>query len=135
MKRTIILPVILITLFSVQISSGFGELQQTNPKKAPSQSKKQSSQPKVSAAEIAEGKRLLSTSDCMACHKIDVQVVGPSYKDVAKKYAATEANYKELSMKVINGGIGVWGQTPMSPHSSLSEADARKMIKYILSLK
>lgn len=126
MKKYIILPVIMITLLSIQISNSLGKPQQT---------KKPLSQPKVSAAEIAEGKRLLSTSDCMACHKTDVQVVGPSYKDVAKKYAATEANYKALSMKVINGGSGVWGQTPMSPHSSLSEADARKMIKYILSLK
>lgn len=87
------------------------------------------------AAEIAAGKALLQKSDCTACHKQDVKLIGPAFLDIAKKYPATEANYLLLAGKIINGGSGVWGQIPMSPHPSVSQSDAKKMVKYILSLK
>lgn len=90
---------------------------------------------KATAAEIAAGKALIAKSDCLSCHKTDVKLVGPAYIDVAKKYPATPANYAALSKKVIDGGSGVWGQIPMSPHPTLAAADADKMVKYILSLK
>jgi cytochrome c len=90
---------------------------------------------KITAAELSQGKELLSKSDCMACHKIDAKLVGPSYMDVAKKYTATEVNYNLLSQKVIKGGSGIWGAIPMAPHSNLKPDEAKKMIKYILSIK
>ena len=90
---------------------------------------------KVSAAEITEAKGLLAKSDCLACHKVDMKIVGPAYIDVAKKYPATEASYTLLTNKIINGGSGVWGQVAMAPHPSLPAADAKKMVRYILSLK
>ncbi|MCC8410974.1 c-type cytochrome [Mucilaginibacter sp. UR6-1] len=90
---------------------------------------------KATAAEIAAGKALITKSDCLACHKVDTKLVGPAYIDVAKKYPATPANYATLAKKVIDGGSGVWGQVPMSPHATLAVADADKMVKYILSLK
>ena len=89
----------------------------------------------ATAQEIQEGKALISKSDCMACHTLDKKVVGPSYLEVAKKYPMTEANVNLLATKVIKGGSGVWGQIPMSPHATLSSADSKKMIKYVLSLK
>ncbi|AWG22749.1 hypothetical protein FFWV33_15040 [Flavobacterium faecale] len=90
---------------------------------------------KATSAEIAEGKALITKSDCLACHKVDAKLVGPSYMDVAKKYIASEANYTLLSQKVVKGGSGVWGPIPMSAHSSLKPEEAKKMIKYILSIK
>lgn len=87
------------------------------------------------AADIAAGKDLVSKSDCLTCHRLDVKLVGPAYMDVAKKYPATEANYTMLANKVIAGGAGNWGQIPMSPHPALSVADAKKMVKYVLSVK
>ncbi|RKD12785.1 hypothetical protein BCY91_11070 [Pelobium manganitolerans] len=90
---------------------------------------------KPSASVIESGKVLISKSDCLACHKVDTKLLGPSYLDVAKKYPATEANYQKLTKKVLEGGSGVWGNIPMAPHINLSSADARKMVQYILSLK
>lgn len=90
---------------------------------------------KPTPKEIEEGKALLSKSDCLACHKVDTKLVGPNYKEVANKYVATEANYNLLAQKIIKGGSGVWGAIPMSAHSSLKPEDAKKMVKYILSLK
>ncbi|GAA4341200.1 hypothetical protein GCM10023149_53270 [Mucilaginibacter gynuensis] len=87
------------------------------------------------AADIAAGQALLSKSDCLTCHKLDVKIVGPAYKDVASRYPATDANIAMLAKKVIDGGSGAWGQIPMSPHPNVTPADAKKMVKYILSVK
>lgn len=81
------------------------------------------------------GKALMANSDCMTCHKIDQKVVGPAFKDVAKKYTASPAVIDTLANKVIKGGSGNWGSIAMSPHPAVSIDDARSMVKYILSLK
>ena len=88
-----------------------------------------------SKADIDQGKQLLSKSDCLTCHQLQVKVVGPAYSAVAAKYPATEANIAKLSDKIIKGGSGSWGPVPMTPHPSIPTADAQKMVKYILSLK
>ena len=80
-----------------------------------------------------EGKALVEGADCLSCHKVDSKLVGPSYHDVAAKY--TEADIDHLAQKVIDGGKGVWGDIPMTPHAGLSKENAQKMVKYILSLK
>jgi cytochrome c len=81
-----------------------------------------------------KGEALISKSDCFACHKINEKLLGPSYKDVANKYANTKANVNYLVAKIKNGGSGVWGAIPMSPHPALSDDDAAAMVQYILSL-
>lgn len=82
-----------------------------------------------------KGAELLSKSDCLGCHKEQDKLVGPSYKEVASKYEATEANINLLADKIVKGGSGVWGQVPMTPHPALSQEDAKEMVNYILSLK
>lgn len=83
----------------------------------------------------SEGEKLISKMDCVGCHKLDKKLIGPSYLDIAKKYDLNDKNINYLSGKIIKGGSGVWGAMPMSAHSSLSKDDAKKMAKYILSLK
>ncbi len=84
---------------------------------------------------IKNGEALVSKSDCLACHKVQDKLLGPSYKDIANKYEKTKINIDYLAQKVKTGGSGVWGAIPMSPHPALSDDDARDMIFYILSLK
>lgn len=84
---------------------------------------------------IIAGKMLIAKSDCVACHKPTVKLIGPSFQDIAKKYAPTIKNYDLLIEKIIKGGSGVWGPMAMSPHTTLSKADAKKMVAYILSVK
>jgi cytochrome c len=81
------------------------------------------------------GAKLMTASDCFTCHKIDSKVIGPAYKDVAAKYQPTEANIDTLVNKIINGGSGHWGTTPMAGHPLLKPDSAKLMVKYILSLK
>ncbi|MCE2707746.1 MAG: c-type cytochrome [Bacteroidota bacterium] len=82
-----------------------------------------------------KGLEKVKASDCTGCHQVDRKIIGPSYADVAAKYDNTEANVSMLAQKVIAGGVGVWGQVPMSAHPGLSEEDAKDMIRYILLLK
>lgn len=81
------------------------------------------------------GAELIKKSDCLSCHKEDVKLLGPAYQDVAAKYPATEENIELLAGKIIKGGSGNWGDIPMAPHPTISENDAKEMVKYILSLK
>lgn len=90
---------------------------------------------KPAASGASEGKALMAKSDCFACHKTDTKLVGPAYEEVAQKYPDTEENYSKLADKIVNGGAGVWGQVPMSPHPQITTAEAKKMAQYILSLK
>jgi cytochrome c len=83
---------------------------------------------------IKNGEVLISKSDCLACHKVQDKLLGPSYKDIANKYAKNKPNIDYLVNKVKAGGSGVWGPIPMSPHPTLSDDDARDMMLYILSL-
>jgi len=80
-------------------------------------------------AELAKAK------NCMACHGIDNKIVGPAYKDVAKKYAGQKDAEDKLTQKVLKGGGGVWGAIPMPANSQVTEAEARQLVKWVLSQK
>lgn len=82
-----------------------------------------------------KGLELIGASDCMTCHALDKKLIGPAYVDVAKKYENTDAVIDTLVSKIKHGGMGNWGNIPMTPHADLSDADAKEMVKYILSLK
>lgn len=82
-----------------------------------------------------KGLALIGQSDCLTCHKISEKLTGPSYKDVANKYAGSDTAIAYLTAKVLKGGKGVWGTVPMTPHPLLPPADAEQMVKYILLLK
>ncbi len=82
------------------------------------------------------GLALIGKSDCLTCHKVDEPLTGPTYRDVANKYASQAPGIiPQLAEKIIKGGTGVWGQVPMLPHPTVSQADAEAMVKYILLLK
>lgn len=82
------------------------------------------------------GLAIEAKNDCATCHKINEKLVGPSFKEIATKYAgADDARVDSLAGKVISGGAGNWGQVPMTPHPNLSKEDARTVVKYVLLLK
>lgn len=82
-----------------------------------------------------EGEKLISKMDCVGCHKLDRKLIGPSYLDIAKKYSSNEKNINYIADKIVKGGSGVWGSIPMAAHSTLKKEDAKKMAKFILSLR
>ena len=77
---------------------------------------------------------LAQKKNCMACHAVEKKVVGPAYKDVAKKYAGKDVVAK-LANKVKQGGSGVWGAIPMPANPQVSDAEAKQLATWVLSLK
>ncbi|HZQ71432.1 MAG TPA: c-type cytochrome [Burkholderiales bacterium] len=73
--------------------------------------------------------------NCLACHAVDKKVVGPAYKDVANKYRGDKTAEAKLIEKVKKGGVGVWGQIPMPPNTAVPDADVKKLVDWVLSLK
>jgi len=73
--------------------------------------------------------------NCLACHTVDRRMVGPAYKDVAKKYRGQKGAEAKLVEKVKKGGAGVWGPTPMPPNVAVPDGDVKALVKWILSLK
>jgi cytochrome c len=78
---------------------------------------------------------LAKAKNCMACHAVDKKVVGPSYKDVAKKYAGDAKAAAMLEAKVIKGGAGVWGPVPMPANAQVNAGESKKLVAWVLSLK
>ncbi len=83
-------------------------------------------------AAAADETALATSKGCLACHSIDKKVVGPSYKDVAKKYKGDKGAEAKLVEKVMKGGSGVWGSTPM-PANNVTKEEATKLVKWVLS--
>jgi len=89
---------------------------------------------------VASGSALASTDlaksrNCLACHATDKKLVGPSFKDIAAKYANDKDAVAKLSRKVREGGSGVWGQVPMPPNPQVSPDEAATLVKWILGTK
>lgn len=78
---------------------------------------------------------LAQKKNCLSCHAVDVKRVGPAYKDVAAKYADNKDAVAMLSAKVLKGGSGSWGVVPMPANPQVSEAEAKILVQWILSLK
>jgi cytochrome c len=78
---------------------------------------------------------LATSKNCMACHAIDKKVVGPAYKDVAKKYAGDPKAVDMLAAKIMKGGSGTWGPVPMPANSQVNAAEAKNLAAWVLSLK
>ena len=76
--------------------------------------------------------KLLAANACLACHTLDKRVVGPSYREVAAKYAGNAGAAGMLARKIREGGSGTWGSVPMPPHPQLSDGDLNAMVAWIL---
>ena len=87
------------------------------------------------AAPAFADEALAKSKNCMACHAVDKKLVGPSYKDVAKKYAGDAKAVDALAAKIMKGGSGVWGAIPMPANPQVNDADAKKLAAWVLSNK
>jgi cytochrome c len=89
----------------------------------------------VASAPAFANADLAQKKNCMACHAIDKKVVGPAYKEVAAKYAGQKDAVDKLAQKVVKGGAGVWGPVPMPANAQVSEAEAKQLVQWIMTLK
>lgn len=78
--------------------------------------------------------QLLAANACTGCHAVDTRVVGPSFREVAAKYAGL-ADVLPLARKLREGSAGVWGQVPMPAMPQLSAADAEALVRHVLAMR
>jgi cytochrome c len=78
---------------------------------------------------------LAQKKNCLACHAVDKKGVGPAYKEVAAKYAGQKDAVEKLTQKVVKGGVGAWGQIPMPANPQVTDAEAKQLVQWILTLK
>lgn len=81
----------------------------------------------------AAGAAFIAGNDCVACHKPDSRLVGPSYREIADRYRDDPAAPARLVEKVRAGGAGSWGQIPMAPHPTLTKQQLGDMVAWILA--
>ncbi|NDY93487.1 c-type cytochrome [Ideonella livida] len=95
--------------------------------------------------------KLANTSGCFTCHHIEpgakgpdgLAPIGPAWKDVAAKYAGQKGAAKTLTATVLAGSNpyeshwkGKVSGLAMPPNKvAITEADAGKLVNWILSLK
>lgn len=87
------------------------------------------------ATPVAADPGLLKKYNCTACHAQAAKLVGPAYREVAKKYAGRADAVAYLTGKIKSGGSGVWGTIPMPPHPQVSDADAKTLATYVMTVK
>jgi cytochrome c len=75
---------------------------------------------------------LAKKSQCMSCHQLERKVVGPAFKDVAKKYAGDAKASAYLADRIKEGGKGAWGSIPMPP-SKVDNTTAKTLADWVLS--
>ncbi len=89
--------------------------------------------PAQAAPDAAAALSIVQKNNCLSCHAVDSQVVGPAYREIAKKYHGDASAPDKLFTKVRNGGAFVWGEVPMPPNPNISDADLHTVIAWILS--
>ena len=133
MKKITILSFIVMVLFACSNESSKDATKDSTG----TTEKKEDATDLSSNPDYQKGLELVAKSDCLGCHKVDEKIQGPTYREVANKYASMpDTIIGHLAKKIISGGSGVWADFPlMTPHPALSEEDAKAMVKYILLLK
>ena len=128
-KKIIVVTVMAISLFACNGNSD-------EKKPATTEEKKETTTDLSQNPDYQKGLAIVASNDCLTCHKVDEKIQGPTYRDVANKYASyPDTIITHLANKIKSGGSGVWGEIPMTPHPGLSQEDAEAAVKYVLLLK
>lgn len=85
--------------------------------------------PALASPELAKSK------NCMGCHAVERKLVGPAYRDIAKRYANDPTAADVLADRIVQGGSGVWGVIPMPANPRISADEAHKLARWILEQK
>ena len=71
------------------------------------------------------GQSLAQRSVCLACHQVDTKRVGPSFRDIALRYAGNEGAVEYLTHSIREGSRGLWGAIPMPAQRHVDPGDGK----------
>ncbi|KAB0636523.1 cytochrome C [Burkholderia stagnalis] len=83
----------------------------------------------------ADGLALAQRKNCMACHAVGKPLMGPSFRDIASKYAPRSDAGDYLAQTIVKGSVGVWGNVPMPANTQLTGAEAHTLATWVMSLR
>jgi cytochrome c len=78
---------------------------------------------------------LAKKNSCFGCHAADSKLVGPSFKEIAKRYTGQDGSVDKVVEVIQKGSVGKWGQIPMPGQDQISPADAKALATWVLSTK
>jgi cytochrome c len=84
---------------------------------------------------FADPDEFYKTKNCFACHRVERNHLGPSFKSIALKYADDKGADLKLAKKVVEGAVGVWGSVPMPPQTQVTQDEALTLARWILEQK
>lgn len=87
------------------------------------------------ALPAAASTTLAQQKNCMTCHAVATRIVGPSYKEVAAKYAGQTDAAAQLAERIGKGSTGRWGPIPMPNQPQVSAGEAQALAAWILEQK
>ena len=83
---------------------------------------------------MPQGEKIALQNNCLTCHRVDKHIVGPSLKEIAKRYKDTP---KTIENSIYQGSKGKWKDSKkamMPPFKKLTKQEITVLSKWILSL-
>jgi cytochrome c len=81
---------------------------------------------------LSAGEKIALKYRCLGCHKPNKKIVGPSFKDISKKFTATK---KDMISSIKNGSKNSWKNSNgavMPPFEKISKEDLEILSEWIL---
>ena len=73
----------------------------------------------------------LSQFACAACHAANTRMVGPSWAEIGQKYSGQSDAQAYLEQKIVQGGVGVWGQIPMPAQPNVPAEQVSRIAQWL----
>ncbi len=94
----------------------------------------------LSTGNAQSDEALAKSKNCMACHAVDAKRIGPTYKEIARRYGGQKDVEAMLAVKIIKGSKGAWKQelkaeVLMPPNARVKPEEAARIVQWILGPK
>ena len=94
----------------------------------------------LSTGNAQSDEALAKSKNCMACHAVDAKRIGPTYKEIARRYGGQKDVEAMLAGKIIKGSKGAWKQelkaeVLMPPNARVKPEEAARIVQWILGPK
>ena len=84
------------------------------------------------ALDKAKAREIFNSNGCASCHQPAEKLVGPSLKDIAKRYKGKKVS-RELATVIREGSEGKWGDLPHPAIATLEPEEAELLANWILA--
>jgi cytochrome c len=84
---------------------------------------------------------LVKQKQCLFCHKVEGELLGPSFKDISKSFSTVKDAHTVLEKAVLQGTDSTpyhWGAAKMPPgyvRTPVNQAEASEIVDWILKQK